>query len=166
MRTYADSLLEREITKLSQELVSLKTAQRYLTGAAIGYKTESLRVNSHFEYSVEDPDGNIIYLWTIYVRLRFSGDYIDKTTIPSLQLQAYDYTGKAIEPDITGSWQIGNLYWGNYGNKSVEKDNEHDFMALLYMPTYYSGSNPFYCDFWCVSNMTGRLALVERLPYD
>ena len=145
MATYQESKLLREVTRLGQELVSLKSPQRYLTGQTKGYESNKVRATSRVAFT---QDG---YEWReIFVELTVIGDHTNKTLVPTLRIQLYNSSGYPI-PYGAGQWndKVGLLSAVDWATTSP---NEHKFSVLLYIVGSQGTTDAFYGDFWAVAN--------------
>lgn len=145
MASFQESLLLREVTRLGQELVSLKAPQRYLTGQTKGYESNKTRANSRVAFVVEG------YEWReIFIELTATGDHINKMLIPTLRIQLYDSGGHPIRYGA-GQWndRVGLLSAVDW---ATDKPNEHKFSVLLYIAGRQGTTDAFYGDFWVVAN--------------
>lgn len=151
MASYLESLLTKKVTKLSQELVSLKTHQRYLTGQTKGYESNKLRITSQVAFT----QGG--YTWReIYVELTARGDHLNKTLIPDLRIQLYNSSGTPIKYGA-GMWNDNiNLYYSM--DWAGASNNEHHFLVNLYI-VKQGTPDAFYGDFWVVANDSSILKL-------
>lgn len=150
MASYQESLLSRKITKLSQDLISLKSPQRYLTGQAKGFVSNTIRVNSRIIRISQGYE-----LRGIRGTFKFTGDKVEKVVIPKLKFQLYNSSGGKIpvtDSIVTGSVTIYAMSFGQ-----GDKPNETEFAVYFYTSGQTGTTDAFYGDFWCVGNDSGIL---------
>ena len=167
MRIYADSLLERKVTKLTQELKSLKTGQRYLVGQTMGYVSDSVNVNTKI---YEFPGTSYGYGYNCF-RIKFIGDHLDRTVIGDLKIKGIRSNGVVVNlvPFVM-------MYVSDYeskpalvslGQKRTEKKNEIEFYVCIVwgmtsdstISSLVRGSK---VSVSCVSNDTGHLVVTQE----
>ena len=154
-RSLLESQLSREVTRLSQELISLKTPQRYLVGNARGYESNKTTVTSRI---LNDQGG--YQTRAILGVLRFVGDKPNKTVIPILKFQLYNSNGNKISP--VADFELGKVFIQLIESVAGDSPNVTEFsvdMLLLNQGT----ADAFYADFWCVGNDSGIIGYVRDL---
>lgn len=157
MRTYADSLLERKIVGLSQELKSLKTSQKYLTGQTMGYESSKVRINSR----ILQQHGGYTQ-WAIYCRIKFTGDNLGTAAIAKPRYQLYDKNGNKIyvETEEIDAYNPYDKVYTDFKGLCLsgfpgDAPNVYYTELYFYLVTESSGNSNFYGDFWFVSNDNG-----------
>lgn len=155
MPSYNTSLLLRKVVKCQQELVSLKAHQRYLTGQAKGYVSNTVRVTSRVLNSQAGYQRR-----AVLCALLFTGDKPDKVTIPTLRFQAYSSSGTPIYP--TQGVSYGSLFIYAINQMAGDTPNTSE-IAVEFMITDQGTADAFYIDFWTVSNDTGVLSFLQDL---
>lgn len=158
MRTYADSLLERKVTNLKQELIKLKANQRYGINQSQLYTSNSIRLHSRMVYS-STQGGVTYYDWEIFSLVKVTGKLKDKTILPSIKFNAFDKNGNpaVIDPEVESEEDaydnIFTQYFSVGGLASwMDKKNEYYYIVCYYLITRTSGSSNFYMDFWVNAN--------------
>lgn len=146
MASYQESLLTRKITKLSQELVSLKAHQRYLTGQAKGFESNKVRVDSQ-DHST--PGNNYK---TVYVELTVTGSLPGKTIVPTIRVQAYNSQGEPI-PYTLDWWEFHERPFFSFMNEfaGVNK-NEYRYVIFFYELSSDIPLDDYSIEFWVLSN--------------
>lgn len=93
--TYSDLALSRELVRLEQELVSIKSPQVYGTQQTVPSTENSLTFRP--KRRDKAPDGNAPYCVAVIVK--FTGVYLEKTAIASVKARSYYDWGEGSSRD-------------------------------------------------------------------
>lgn len=151
-RSYATSQLAREITKLSQEMVSLKSPQRYLMGQVKGFVSNTIRVNSRIIATRSGYEYRGILGWA-----KFITDKPEKRVNAKLKFQLYSSTGIPISLDRQGSGVAIEALQSSAG----DNPNEMWFLIWFDISGAQGSTDAFYGDFWVVANDSGILTYMS-----
>lgn len=157
MLSYQDSLLTRKITNLSQELVSLKAHQRYLTGQATGLKSNKIRIQSSL------IDTGVYKYRTISSEFVITGSLPSKAILSDLLFQLYDSSGNPINY-AAGMWgEQEPVVLGEIDDWAGSAKNEWHTLIYLYTPgVQVDPPDAFYGDFWVVANDQSSIKAIPR----
>lgn len=143
-----------EVAKLSQELVSLKTAQRYLTGQAKGFVSNTVQVQSRIVSSSQYAEYR-----AILCNFTFTGDKPDKRVISKLKFQMYNSSGSKI--NLTEN--VSDVHLEAYYSFPGDNPNEVELAVMIAVTGSPGSTDAFYGDFWVVSNDSGILSFKSNL---
>lgn len=142
-RSIADQNLERQVAKIEQELVQLKTKQNYLITDVATFKNGPLRLTA---WATPDYMVNVWGGWySVSVLMNFDGILPNKTCFGYADFVAYGGSNHRI---------YTSYVWGNGAKNKMQ------------MLTQVVGKGQFDCDLYFWSNSPGTLTLVEQFVFE
>ena len=146
LRSFEELNLERRLNKISEDLIQLKTRQRYGMNQVQSFQSNSVHANC-VVFKEDSSSGTTIYSSGIDIlRLKFIGNKPEKTVVGKLNIQ------------INGDGQT-------YVAPTFQKDLRGASPNILEWIVYVGGvgqSNPSWSvDFSVLSNENGLLSIAE-----
>ena len=150
-KTFKEASLERQVVDLEQELIKLKTPQRYAQKQVKGYTSNIISVNSRIQTSVSGYE-----LRVLNARFRFVGNKPDRTVVGKMFFQLYDSSGQKINPVYSYySETLPSFY--RAGVYPTDNVNEIGFEVSFQHSGASGTTDAFRGEFWAITNDNGIL---------
>lgn len=152
--SYENQFLDKKIVNLNEELIKLKTPQRYGMKDIQVFESNTVNVSSH-TFPMTSPGGQYSFTGsaTNILRLRFTGNKPDKTVIGWLNVAITVKSGPAYDYGLIP-------YFKQYRGS---KPNELEFLTVLYGGNDFLGHSYTVFDgaLTVLSNEQGELSIIE-----
>lgn len=150
-RTFKEASLERQVADLEQELIKLKTPQRYAQKQVKGYISDTVSASSRIKSQQSGYE-----LRVLNARFRFVGNKPDRTVIGRIFFQLYNSNGQKINPVYQYYSETSPAFY-LYQIYPTDNVNELGFDLSFQISGSSGSTNAFYGEFWAVTNDNGLL---------